>query len=112
RRPGAVVVDRDALEQRGVGAPRPHVRELLAEGRDGLFHVLPGALQNLGVGRHVRPPCTSVPMRAPVTAFLMFPGCTMLKTTSGNPLSMQREIAAAAITWSSLERRPAEGISS
>src|SRR5262249_23698836 len=96
----AVVVDGDAFEQGCGGTAGPDVTELLPEGPDGLLHVLLAPVEDLGVGSHDRPPWTSVPMRAPVTACLMFPGCIMLKTRIGSPLSMQSEMAVASMTWS------------
>src|SRR5262249_5313153 len=97
RRLGAVVLDHDAVEQRGVRASGAHVRQLLLERADGLLHLLLARCEHV-VG-HARPPCTSVPIRTPDTARMMFPCSSMLNTRIGSPLSMHSEIAVESITW-------------
>src|SRR6185503_10827368 len=97
RRARAVVVDVHALEERRRGAAGAHVGQLLLERGVRLVELGLQAFEHLG-GHGSRPPWTSVPIRSPTTARLMFPDCSMLKTRIGRPLSMQSDTAVESIT--------------
>ena len=72
----AVVVDRDAVEQRGARTSRAHRAELVPGRVHGLLHVLPGVLKEFVDHSGF----TNVPTRSPETIRSMLRSSSMLKT--------------------------------
>src|SRR5262249_9014256 len=105
RRRRAVVLDAQAVDQRGRGPAGAQAAEFVAEDADRLFHPVFAVKEYFFAG-HVRlsvgfqtVSVTSVPIGWPAMARSMLPSRLKLKTRMGILPSRQRLIAAMSITW-------------
>src|SRR5207253_2863518 len=94
---GAVVVDHDAVEQRGRCAAGPDRCELVASRFDGLLHA-PGGVVDEVLDDPLAHVVTTVPTRSPHTIRSMLSSSSMLNTWIGSELSMQSESAVESMT--------------
>src|SRR3989440_585936 len=100
RRGIAVVLDRDAIDQRGAGPAGPDGLDLLGQSIDALLHPALG-LGQLRLDHLAR--LTVVPIdSSPRTTRSMLPGRVRLKTTIGRSFSLHRVIAVWSMTRSPL----------
>src|SRR4029078_5478467 len=110
---GAVVVDGQALDERGRCAARPERLEVALHRLDGTTHLVVRGGDRLAAHRcsPLPPPRVALPIRVPpgcpAATRVMLSGWLRSNTTIGRSFSMQRETAAASMTLSWSRRRSA-----
>src|SRR4029079_1363431 len=105
RRRGAVVVDVDALDERGRRATRPDPLEIALHGLDRTTHLVVGIGDGLAAHVCAPPPAPDAPeMRfptgSPAATRVMLSGRLRSNTTIGRSFSMHRLTAVASSTFS------------
>ena len=110
RRRGAVVLDLDALDERGRRAAGADALEVALHGLDGAAHLVVGVGDDLG-GHARAPPAVawaavapemSVPTGSPAATRVMLSGWLRSNTTIGRSFSMHRltAVASSTLSWS------------
>src|SRR4029078_1364545 len=104
RRLGAVVIDRDALDQAGRGAAGPDGLQVPVHDLDGTRHLVVGRGDDLVVGHTRAPsaarPAMSVPTGSPSATRAMLSWPFRSNTTIGRSFSMHSATGAPSMTLS------------